>query len=267
MALINTTPETSAFPTVEVSSEVFQSHPEAVFWIGRLATNAGKGILHSNDSYVDALGRFRANVYVHERGYLDASVLDENGREFDEYDNKSVQFAVIENEHEGVLAPRIVGSIRMIQKENESDLYPIEKYFPEVFEEPIGKNSAEVSRFIASYPEDRRFMQHVIALSLIRAATLFSAKENIEDCYCIIEKPLYKSLAGIGIPVEILGNPKNIPEQGGVLYPIRIKIKDVLDSVTTDKTGNIILKDFFIQEIGSGGEGYYPADLIGGAYE
>lgn len=269
MALARSSEDISTFPTVEVGSEVFDKHPDAAFWIGRVAASSVvfPEAESPNSAYLDALGHFRANVYVHEKNYLDPSVLDEYGREFDEYDSRSTQFVVIENIHESNMAPRMVGSIRMIQKESQDDLYPIEKYFPELFDEPIDVDSAEVSRFIASYPEDKRFMQHVIALALIRAATLFAVKEGISSYYCIIEEPLYKSLNNIGIPLETLGESKYIPEQGGTLYPICIKAKEIINSVTTDKTGSIVLRDFFEQEIGSGGEGYYPTSLIGGTYE
>lgn len=265
MSVVPSSPEIDRFPTVAVSPEIFAGHPDAAFWIGKIACDAnGEGC----SGYYDALGRFRANVYVHEKQYLTADVLDSLGREFDEYDNRSVQFIAVENEHESNPTARIVGSIRMITKDKPEDKYPIEKYFPELFDDnPIGTNSAEVSRFIASYPEDKHFMQHVIALSLMRAATLYAVREQIDDYYCIIEKPLFKSLARIGIPMEQIGEPKEIPEQGGTLFPIRIRAQETIDSVTTDRTGNIVLRDFFLQELGSGGEGYYPAGLVGGTYE
>ena len=267
MAIIEQSPELLVpFPTVPVSPEVFESHPEAAFWIGKIATLAVKGI--DPTGYQDALARFRGNVYVHERGFLQKDALDEFGREFDEYDTRSVHFAVIENETEINQTSRLVGSIRLVTKETTDDKLPIEKYFPELFEEnPIDTNCVEVSRFISCYPEDKQFMQHVIALALIRAVTLYGVKEGIEDQYCVIEKPLYRSLHHIGIPLEVLGEPKDVPEQGGILYPIKISSQGCLDSVKYDKNKNIMLQDFFRQELGSGGEGYYPAGLVGGTYE
>lgn len=264
MTVTQASPETSLFPTVPVSAEIFESHPEAAFWIGKIANLGASGVGESE--YANALGRFRANVYVHELAYLDEDVVDVMGRELDEYDERSIQFAVVENGRTEGDASRIVGSLRLITKESPENLYPIEKYFPELFEEPIGTNSAEVSRFIARYPGDK-FMKHVISLSLIRAATLYADREQIESYYCIIEDPLLGLLKKIGIPLEAIGESKNIPEQGGVLHPIRINSQKILDSVTVDKTGNIMLEDFFKQELGSGGEGYYPADLVGGTYE
>lgn len=264
MAILEQSSEIATFPTVAVPGEVFNAHPDAVFWIGKIATLETKGI--DSISYMDAMGKFRGNVYVHEREYLSKDTLDEMGREFDEYDQRSEHFIITENGNEDK-SPRMVGSIRLITKSDPSQLYPIEKYFPELFEEAIPTNTAEVSRFIARYPEDKRLMQNVISLSLIRAATLYGVRENIEHYYCIIEKPLLRSLKGIGIPLEELGPAKYVEEENGTLYPIRINGKTIINSVTTDRTGNIILEDFFSKEIGSGGEGYYPATMVGGDYE
>lgn len=265
MSVVPISPDIDKFPTVSVSPEIFARHPDAVFWIGKVACGANQ---EGFSGYCDALGRFRANVYVHEKEYLTTDVLDPLGREFDEYDERSVQFIAVENEHENNPTARIVGSIRMITKDKPDDKYPIEKYFPELFvDNPIGVNSAEVSRFIASYPEDKHFMQHIVALSLMRAAILHAVREQVDDQYGIIEKPLFRILARIGIPMEQLGAPKEIPEQGGTLYPIRTRTQEIIDSITTDRTSKIMLRDFFLQELGNGGEGYYPAGLVGGTYE
>lgn len=249
---------------IEVSSDVFRNHPEAAFWVGKVA-NLGI-VAPGMSEYENALGRLRAKVYVDEYGFLGDDSIDALGREIDKYDERSVHFAVIENANEDRRSSRMIGSLRLITKKEPEEKYPIEEYFPEVFDELIGTSSAEVSRFISRYPEDK-FTKHVVSLSLIRAIALHATYENIEDYYCIIEEPLFRLLGKIGISMEPIGDSKLIPEQGGVLYPIKIDPLKTIESVTTDKTGNILLEDFFKDEFGNHGIGYYPATFTGGVNE
>ncbi len=242
------------------SADVFNDRPEANFWLGRVASLGEVEM----PEYYDTLLRFRGNVYVHELGFLDETHIDDVGRESDNYDERSIHFAVIENATEDRDFARMVGSLRLITKVNEEDIYPIEGYFPEVFERPIDTNTAEVSRFIARYPEDPDFTQHMISLSLIRAATLYAVAEGVESYYCVIEKPLMRLLGKIGIPLEVIGEPKDVEEQGGFLYPVKIYSQQIMDSVSTDKTGNLMLHNFFEQESLNRGEGFYDSSFIGG---
>ena len=251
-------------PSIETSNDIFRNHPEAAFWVGRVAS---LGIVPPEmTEYMDALGRLRARVYVDECRFLGDDSIDALGREIDKYDERSVHFAVVENANEDSRSSRMIGSLRLITKKEPEEKYPIEEYFPEVFGAPVGVSSAEVSRFISRYPEDK-FTKHVVSLSLIRAALLHAAYENIEDYYCIIEEPLFKLLGKIGISMELMGDSKLIPEQGGVLLPIKIDPLKAIKSVTTDKTGNILLEDFFKDEFDNNGLGYYPATFTGGINE
>lgn len=241
-----------------VSVEQFAEHPEAAFWIGKTAV----GGLVVNDEFFAGLAQFRANVYVHKLGFLPEDTLDEQGRELDADDYRSLNVAVVEqfDTDEGKAA-RIVGSGRLIRKDTEENVLPVEHYFPEIFTDgaiPVG--DVEVSRFISQHPD--RMTQHKVALAIIRAMT-FNALEQKAETYCLIEKPLVGLLQFIGIPLELLAEAKDVPEYGGVLYPVRIKPQDVLDSVTSDKSGAIGLQEFFNRESNSLGEGFYPETLVG----
>jgi len=242
-----------------VSPEIFKGHEDSSFWLGRVAT--GNDI--SRPDYYDALMKFRGNVYVTELEFLSEDHLDEKGREIDEYDQYSIEFMAVENVKEEDDLARVVASGRLITKENPDTPLPIEHFFPEVFDgKPLPDNAVEVSRFIARHKEDST--QHALALSIIRAMTHYSVDTQVEADYCIIEKPLIKLLGSIGLPMDVLGEPKNIPEYGGTLYPIRINPYKIIDSVTKDKTGNILLKRFFSREAENKGEGFYPTSLTGG---
>ncbi len=243
-----------------VSSEVFRNHEEARFWIGKVAV-AGEV---TNEEIYDSLLHFRANVYVRQMHFLDKESLDVLGREIDSDDARSTQFTVVENQDDG--KARLVGTGRLILKRNFDEPLPIEKYFPEVFEKlPIEPNSVEVSRFISRHEDDRT--QHTIALSVIRTLTLNSVEQGVRADYCIIEEPLLKLLKMIGLPIEVLGEAKQIDEYGGKLYPVKIDPYKVLESVTSDKSGKMALKRFFGREIRNNGEGFYGSSLTGGLSE
>jgi len=238
-------------------SEIFKDNQDATFWVGEIADTQQ---IYDQVVY-DAQAKFRADVYVEEMKFLDTTHIDSSGRELDGDDSRSLHFTVLENL--GNSEAKVVGAARLIYKNHSSEQLPIEKYFPEIFQDnPLPENAVEVSRFIARHEDDAT--QHAIALSVIRALTLNSVNKKVEADYCIIEEPLMKLLQMIGIPVETLGQPKDIDEYGGRLYPIRINPYKVIDSVTNDVSGKIILKRFFGKEIENDGLGFYPTELTGG---
>lgn len=259
MTIIDTIRDTNKPPMPVVSTEVFEDAPKARYWIGKVAV--GEHVILPE--YFEATGVLRANVYIDEMHFLEPEHRDENGREFDEDDHRSIQFAVVEKTKDNTSA-RVVGISRLVEKRDDDDLLPIEKLFPEVFaSNPAKNNSVEVSRFIARH--EKEFTQHLIALSVIRAMTHHSVKNNIDDVYCVIEEPLYKLLSIIGLPMTLLAEPKKLDEYNNTEnMAIVIDPRKVIEQVTRDKTGQLPLTQFFAGEDKNQGLGYYASALIGG---
>lgn len=245
---------------IAVPAEIFNSHTDSAFWVGKVAI--GSSVI--KPVYYDGLSRLRAKVYVDEMHFLTSEHLDTFGRESDQDDARSAHFAVIENASlENNNSARVVGSARLILKGESDKALPIESYFPEIFNgNPLKAKSIEVSRFIARH--ENRQTQHTIALSLIRAMTLYSVASNVKAAYCIIEAPLLNLLTSIGIPIEMLGGSKDIEEYGGVLSPVKINPYEIIDSIRRDMTGKIALRMFFKEETPNEGVGFYPKSLTGG---
>ncbi len=241
------------------SNEIFENHQNAVFWIGKVAL--GTEVILPD--YYDSLLKFRGKWYVNELHYLTEDQIDTFGRESDLDDKRSVHFAVVENDQiDNNTQARVIGSGRVISKTSWDEPLPVEQYFPEIFNKrPLEPGSVEVSRFIARH-EDRQ-TQHIVALALIRAMTHYSVESKVRADYCIIEEPLLNLLTSIGIPVEKLAEPKDIPEYGGQLYPVRINPYEILDSVKHDMSGTIALKRFFKEEVPNQGIGFYPKSFTG----
>ena len=239
-------------PEIVLVEELTERQQSASFWVGKVAS---KGEI-LDEEHFEALSKFRAEVYVHELEFLPEEVLDDSGRELDEDDGRSINFAVVEKANE-----KVVGSGRIIMKDTETPVLPIEHYFPELFEEnPIKIGSAEISRFIAKHED--KLTQHKISLSVIRAMTYGLLNNGVEEAYCIIEKPLVDMLSYIGIPMEVLAEPKDVPEYGGTLYPIKIAANEILSSVKTDKSGKLGLGPFFTAEAENQGLGNYPDSFM-----
>jgi len=259
------TPEapTAAQINPPVSHEIFAEHPEATFWIGVVASS---GEVEKPELY-DAEARMRGVVYIKQMGFLSIEHADTFGREHDDYDDQSVHLVVVENQKDGKNA-RLVGTSRLILKEDETQDLPIESDFADVFDTiPSDIPAVEVSRFISRH--ENQMTQHAIAISLIRAMTYQVAERNIDSAYFEIEKPLLKLLKIIGLPLEVIGEPKEVIEPGGVrnLYPIKITPSMITDSVTTDEHNRFTLRDFFKDEAENGGMGYFPESLTGGTNE
>ena len=235
-------------PAVETS--VFDDNPDVRFWIGLTAMS---GIIEKPIEY-HASQRLRANVYIDELNWLPPSARNSHGLEADEYDQRSVEFATIENNSP---VRKLVGTVRLIEKRHEADQLPVEKLFPEVFDDkPAEIGAVEISRLIARHPED--LMQHYISLGLIRAIDLHAVKEGVPNSYAVVEKPLQRYLRMIGVPYEQLTDYKIVESYGSTLNTaIRINPQAVKDSALSAQGRQAFLRSFFASALENNGLGHY----------
>lgn len=255
----------NAFPVSLEGNEtagLFDQHPQAAFWIGKVST---VGLIHQPEEF-DSLTRFRRQVYVDELEFLGREHVDPLGREIDEDDSRSTNFVVISKgclENPQVEDLKVVGSARIIVKTEEDKPLPIESYFPELFEDqPLSKMTGEVSRFIARH--SNREMQHMISLALMRAVAYHSVSNQLSEGYCMIEQPLLRSLKVTGIPIDVLGEPKEIKEYNGTLIPVKLEAGKLISTAKSSKAGSFLLRRFLQDDISSQGLGYFPDSLMGG---
>jgi len=243
-----------------VRLDVFKGRRDYRYWIGSIGASRSE----SEALLFEAVGRLRAAVYVNEMQFLASDVVDSNGLEFDEDDQRSVHFVVVENvSNESDALARLVGYGRLIIKRSSGEKLPIEKLFSGLFKtKDAGPGSVEVSRFISRHGD--KLTQHTIGLSVIRAMSYFCVRKNIDSAYFQIEKPLFHLLRHIGLPMSQLDECRDVIEPGGkrTLYPISVNPFHVVGSVKTDAHNNLLLRDFFEKESGNDGIGYYPADLV-----
>lgn len=242
-----------------VSPELFVDHQDAAFWVGRVSL---MGEIEDTEKF-DAIAQFRANVYVHQLAFLPPESVDAQGRETDIDDKRSTQFMIIENATTDT-EPRVVGSGRLIHKRTAEDTLPIEGYFPEVFKDnPIEPTAVEVSRFIARH--ENKQVQRFISLSAIRAMNLEITSNDFPGTYCMIEKPLLRLLSKIGLSLDVLGEPKDIEELGGILYPVLLNPPEILENALHNEDPKFgLLKMIFEQDVDNQGLGWYDSSLIGG---
>lgn len=242
----------------EADLGVFNGQPEN-FWVGRIATASKK----DRRNIFESAAIFRGGVYLN-LGYVSPEQVDELGREIDSDDSRSIHFSAIER-IPGVNPnnSRIIGTSRLILKDSAHNRLPIEKYFPEIFKDlPAAVGTVEVSRLIAHHEDGR--IQHRTALSLIRAMTHFSINRGIKADYCMVEEPLLRFLNSQAIPTEVIGKPKEITEQGGILFPVKIEPGKVIENVSSSDLGKTALKKFFLNGSKNGGEGHYDESFIKG---
>lgn len=241
---------------------LFDQYPKAAFWIGRVST---EGSIHQPEEF-DNLTRFRRQVYVDELEFLGREHVDPLGREIDEDDARSTNFVVFSQgsaENLQVEDSKVVGSARIIVKTEEDKPLPIESYFPELFEDqPLSKMTGEVSRFIAR--DANRERQHRISLALMRAIAYHSVNNQLGEGYCMIEQPLLRLLKVTGIPIDVLGEPKEITEYNGILIPVKLEAGRLIGTAKSSKAGSFLLRRFFQDDSSNQGLGYFPDSLMGG---
>lgn len=238
-------------PTVETS--VFDDMPNAKFWIGKVAI-LGETVLEKEYT---AARQLRANIYIDKMGFLSEESRQPDGGESDEDDDRSIHFAVIENNGE---EKRLVGTSRLIVKRSEDDLLPAEKLFPEAFTDIQAKvGSTEASRFIAEHPD--KFTKHMISLSEIRAMDLEALDRGFEPIYAVIESKLANMFKYIGLPFQQITEIKHLEEYDTPNMAVEIDPKKVKEEVKKDLTQQLLLTHFFQDALISLGLGYYDEGL------
>lgn len=244
-------------PSVE--TDVFEGHPEAAYWVGFVAAE--------NNVYMpaeyEAAGKLRANVYVHERKFLDSESVQPDGTEQDGDDGRSLAIAVLENGF-GKNPERLVGTTRLIVKRDASavELLPVELMFPEAFqEEPAPPYAVEASRFIARHPD--RLTQHLIALSEVRCVSLAANELQIPYIYAVVEKQLGRFFSQIGMEYNQLCGYRETPEYANTLNTaIRFKPETMLQATGKLRDGRLVA-DFFNEEKEAVGVGYFDGSFTG----
>lgn len=241
----------SYIPFVETS--VFNDVPSAHFWIGKVAV---PGEILLPEEYT-AARQLRANIYIDKEGFLEPEAREVDGGESDEDDERSVQFAVIENLGD---RQRVVGTSRLIVKQHEDDLLPAEHHFPEAFEnQPAPVGSTEASRFIAQHPN--KMTKHLISLSEIRAMDLEALERGYEPIYAVIEERLAGMFEFIGVPFRRMTELKYLPEYSTPNMAVEIDPIKVRDEIKKDLSGQLLLTQFFQNAITTRGLGHYEGDL------
>jgi hypothetical protein len=104
MSISTTSPRSPECHIPTLNSEVFHDHPEAAYWIGRVAF----GNLIDMPREYHAAHVLRANVYIDEEHFLPDSARSANGGEYDSDDERSIQFAIVENDSKN---SRLIGTV------------------------------------------------------------------------------------------------------------------------------------------------------------
>lgn len=196
------------------------------------------GLISSDDvlkskpgSISEAYLKLRANVYIDQTGMLDISDKRESGIEFDDDDERSSHFVVLENKL-GSMA--VFACMRLIEKINDKPL-PIEEFFPESFELPAIEKSIEVSRFIVRH-DDRR-QSRLAKCGLMTAGLAYTYKENLGPILGVVEPSFEKDLRIMKLPVKRIAEPKMIEEYNDKNLGIEIdksNFRELLGSSNVD---------------------------------
>lgn len=238
-----------------VETNLFESHPNAPFWIGRVAS----GNLIEMPKEYHAAHILRANVYIDQEGFLPAEARSATGGEYDQDDDRSVQFVTIENRFD---ESRVIGTVRLVEKRNPTDLLPAEEIFPEAFvTNPAEVGSVEVSRLIARHPSPE--IQTFASLAAIRASDLYCLENHIPNTYAVVERPLYVYLRRMGVPCHQISELKITPEYGDTQnMVVRINPKELQENATRIDSKYDLLKKFYDGALENLGLGYFNQDFL-----
>lgn len=250
-----------------IDDDIFLGHENAKYFVGIVAT----GDIEHHPAAFEAVQRFRYNTYV-DRLWLPESVRRENGGELDEFDHRAVHIAVAKNN--GTKRPDLVGTTRLILKQN-GDPLPVEVDYPEVFgDRPALKRSGEVSRLIGPVkpyvnsekqietPEEKT-ERHLVFSALVRTIIGWGFQNNYHTGYAMGEDWLLRTLDKSNIPYDKVADYKQIPEYGNTenaaisMDPVR-----VLNNIRTHPSMPFATKVFFAGVRRHGGLGYHNKMML-----
>lgn len=165
------------------------------------------------------MGRLRAEVYVHDNAFLSAEVLDEDGAEFDEYDNDADHFVALNDKQ------RVVGTIRIIHRPK-NDKLPCE----EIFGVDMSNGSREVSRIMVD-PRVPRKLQSMVTMSLLRAA-IKAAPKNEDEAYAIIEPSMFRYLNDIvGVKLQVVAESRFIEQYNSINMVVSMRPHEMTSQI------------------------------------
>ncbi len=181
--------------------------------------------------------KLRKNVYVDQTGMLNQSEVLPSGFEIDSDDKRSIHIAVFENLGDDSVG--VLGCLRLIIK-RDTEVLPIEIFYPEVFVEAAPKNSTELSRFI-SRAEKGKGDNFKIIMSLFNAALSYANENDICKAYGVIEPELEESLKRFGFSFTRIAEPKMVEDYND--YNVGIEIDLSIIRKEFDKM-NIIIESY-----------------------
>jgi N-acyl-L-homoserine lactone synthetase len=248
-------PVAEQFPPV-VETDLFASGLEAQFWLGSPAGEQGLALA----GVYQAARIFRANSYINDNNFLSPTARQSDGGEMDNDDLRATHFVALENNYDGTA--RVVGNIRSILKRSENEPLPVEHYFPEAFEDaPAPVNAVEASRFIAKHPE--KLTQGAISVGLMRSVIMSTFSQAREPIYAVVEAPLERRFATIGLPFRRIADPKPLEEYGGTInMGLVFDPKEILSVVDKDIAEEKIITHFFKTARNDLGLGYYDQLMV-----
>ncbi|HET8884619.1 MAG TPA: ThiF family adenylyltransferase [Candidatus Saccharimonadales bacterium] len=152
------------------------------------------------------LGKLRAKSYVSDHNYLELAVLDENGAEYDEYDDTASHFVIVD------ASQNILATARMLYRNQDQPdmLLPAEKLFADKIthtEKGMGDAACEVSRFIVDKgllpTTDKGMTSQLLGTYLIRALTDEVIGKD-DPVYAVIEPWFRNYLNNLGASVHTI---------------------------------------------------------------
>lgn len=196
-------------------------------------------------------GRFRAWMYV-TNGITPSASLNDDGTDFDRYDDHAVHVAAIETTWGGDrIEERVVGASRLILDiGDEANPYvragigvrlgrlPVEHHFPELaatIDLRDDRVRGEVSRYMAIHR--RPALQRGTTLGLRTVITAHFINAGGQEAYAVLEEPLETRLSRDGARLTRLTEPRLLPEYDSVNFGVGIDLHRLAKDLGCDRRG------------------------------
>jgi N-acyl-L-homoserine lactone synthetase len=150
----------------------------------------------------------RGNVYVDELAWLEDDHLDNQGQEYDRYDNDSDHLVMSDTNIFGVENPFVFANLRYIHRDQDKPL-PVEDEFG--LRLMTGKDAIEMSRFMSRHFDAK--IESLASVFLVSHTIGMLAKTAVEG-YAVLEIPLLRRLKGMGVVLEQLSEIKTLEGYG-----------------------------------------------------
>lgn len=253
-------PGTPANP-VKVQTTLFdRALRSSEYWVG-LSGQGGKAV---NENLEGAACRLVADAYINEQQiFAEKDRARLLGEEPDPTMQSAQRFVALRRHDTEGWAELFATGAAVVNYGLSSGHLPIEDIFEDIFRDPSYDTSGcvEISRLTSRYPANK-FVSHAGLICMMRCVFEVALEVEAPYIYAATERFVLGAIKSFGLPMETLGQPKEVQEARATttsLIPVRFDVPAISEMRSTE--GSLV--QFYLDDLEyHHGLGFFDENLL-----